>query len=170
MVGRISGKMTEQEAPILVDHKSSRHLHGIALRDAGQMAFACRLQSFPQETGRKQLHEVGPLESVSAVEMFFRIGDYGERHTILLAERLRFRRCPHAGQNHLYARLIEGRLFLAQLRHLLSAERSAKVAEKNQGQRFRPPEFAQPFFCPVSQQNIMVRGNHCILIHGCPAL
>jgi len=66
----------------------------------------------------------------------------------------RFLRCAHAHQNHPAAGLLKLRDFPAQLRHLLTAERSPQVAQEHEHNGLIFPQIAERTFRPVRKPHL----------------
>ena len=75
--------------------------------------------------------------------MLIRVANHRKRHAEAFREFPGLRLGPHAHQHDGAARLTDILLGVAQLRHLLAAERSAQVPQKNEDQPLLLPEGAQ---------------------------
>ena len=122
--------------------------------------------SSQHHTGREKAQRSHAFKGKLPVKMLVGIADHREIHLEALDEFPGLYHRSHAHQHDPTAGIFDALPFAAQLRHLLAAERSAVVPEKNQHQRALPPEVAQR--CPrmIPQLNLLCANCRHIQIHG----
>lgn len=127
MIRRVPGKMLQKKTSPFINDEGTGHLHRITLGPTEKMSLGDRLQPLQQQSRRSDLPEGCLFQAISAIQMFFRIADQGKHHVKLLPELFRLCRLAHADQHDTDIRRIKRCLVVAQLRNLLSAERSAEM-------------------------------------------
>jgi hypothetical protein len=95
------------------------------------------------------LKQTGPFQPVGLVQTAFRVAHDGKLRRKVSSKGLRLFPVSHAHQYNLSPDFIESAFCLTQLRHLLSAKRSAEVPQKDQNKRAFFPQFFEFSFGAV---------------------
>lgn len=143
MVGRGGSVVTEADAAGIDDENSGQLPH-VSLGYPQPVPPGHSIHTFDNHLGGEQRPGRSLLETKSPVEMFFCVGNHGEGNLEALLERGRLLDAAQSDKYHPDTQLIKGLFFTAQLRHLLAAERSTEMPQKNQHQWSFLPELAQP--------------------------
>jgi len=138
MISRIGSDMAKDDSPSGVDDEHPRQLSDIADRPADTVSLAQQRHRLEQELWREEAGERGLMEAIGRIKAALWVGNHGKRQMVLTNELRRFCYRTHADQYQPCTCLQKLVFSEAQLRHLLPAECSAEVTQKNQYQR---PDF-----------------------------
>jgi hypothetical protein len=116
--------------------------------------------------GGEQRPSGGLFEAKGLEKPFFRVGNHGKGDIELFFECRRLFDAAQPDKHHCRTQAVKGIFFAAQLRHLLAAERSAIMPQKNQHQRTFLPEVAQQRPRTIPQLNLLFADGTHIEIHG----
>ncbi len=157
MVCGVPGIVAVTNHPLLVDDEYPWQLAYVSTGDSHQMTLRHGRYPPQGQCRRKQIPWLHPLERELFVELSIRIADDGKGKVEFFPEFFRLFRGAHPHQQHPGPDILEPVLVLAQLRRLLTAERSAEVAQKHQHQRRIFPEILELPFCTVRKRYGRIR-------------
>ena len=140
VIGGILGKMAEADAPAGIDDEDPGQLADVPFGDADAMPLGQGRKALHGHAGRKKGLRCRLFELKGLEKPFLRVGNNRKRNFELRLESRGFLDRPQADEYDAGTKLLKLFFFTAQLRHLLTAERSPVMAQENQHQRPFLPE------------------------------
>jgi hypothetical protein len=149
MVGGIVPIMAETDAPGAIDDERTGKLANIAFGYTHPLSFGHGCHPLDCQAWRQQPDKRGPLKLERRKKAFLWIGNHRKRDIKTLLESCRFLTIAESDEHHPGTQTVKRFFVAAQLRHLIPAERSPVMSQKDQHQRSLRPEAAQAGGCFV---------------------